>query len=388
MRFYSSRVWLVVAAFVVVADFGSSAWICQAEEALPDKPAVISAVREYVSSIQSIHVRFNFWQKGVINGRRMNVSPETEVGPLSIEWAEQGLQKLLRTEVQSAGARGMPTVFDSYDGQAAYQVTYEPADATRIRHVRRLPEHRIDFLQALPGEMCGLRVPTLKGTLVDVLSRDSTKIISEEEIFSTRCLHVSVPDAGTPGESQQVAIDVWLDLDHEFLPRRFVAMIVNNSPGVAPQNRKYEARCEAPELMSVRDELLNRTRWFPRVIASTSKFATIRATIDSAVFNRSLPKSLFQPPMPEGTLIIDGEDKPFVSRKTSIVGGSNAATALVDQRLRDAAKLPSPLATRANASNGYVDANATHVWNWGFVVSGICVLVLAIVCVRHLWFRT
>ena len=189
----------------------------------------------------------------------------------------------------------MPTTFKSYDGEFAYQVSYEPEDASTIRHIRRMKEHRGDILsRAVPSEMCGLRVPTRKGTLADLLSVESAIIVGEEELFTSRCLHVRVPSTGAPGAVQTV-IDVWLDLEHEYLPRRFVATTSNVSPGVAPQNQSYEYLVEAPELMTVRDELLGRVRWFPRIVLGSSKYGAIRVVVESAAFNRRLPKSLFQP---------------------------------------------------------------------------------------------
>lgn len=375
---------LAVAVFCSVSFLASD---CRAQQRLPDKSAVISAVRENVSSIQSIHAQFNFWQQGKMTAKSLSISPDTEVGPVLMEWAEQGQQKLMRMSGAASKPQGMPTTFNSHDGEFAYQVSYEPEDASRIRHIRRMKEHRGDILsRAVPSEMCGLRVPTRKGTLADLLAQESAIIAGEEELFTSRCLHVRVPDAGAPGAAQTV-IDVWLDLEHEYLPRRFTATISNDSPGVAPQNRRYEYLVEAPELMSVRDELLGRMRWFPRIILGSSKYGGIRVVVESAALNRKLPKSLFQPLMPTGTVIIEGEDKPFVAPITSVVGGNGAATALVDQRLREAKSLSAPPAALTKSPNGYVNANAALGWNWGMILGAVCVCVLAIVCVRNLWFR-
>ncbi len=385
-RLRDRSIMLAVAVFCSVSLLAS---YCRAQQRLPDKSTVISAVRENVSSIQSIHAQFNFWQQGKLIAKSLGVSPDTEVGPVLTEWAEQGRQKLMRTSGAASEPRGMRTTFDSYDGEFAYQVSYEPEDASKIRHIRRMAEHRFDILtRAVPSEMCGLRVPTQKGTLADLLSLESATIVGEEELFSSRCLHVRVPDVGTPGAVQQTAIDVWLDLEHEYLPRRFTAAIRNDSPRVAPQNQRYEYLVEAPELMSVRDELLGRMRWFPRIVLGSSKFGKTRAVVESAALNRKLPKSLFQPLMPVGTVIIEGEDKPFVAPVTSIVGGNGAANALIEQRLREAKNLPAPPAVPTNSPAGYVDANAAVGWDWRMLVGAVCVCVLAIVCVRNLWFRS
>lgn len=376
----------VALAFVLIEGLSMPASLCRAEEKLPDKAAVISAVREYLSSIQSLHVHFNVWQKGVVVAKHMGVSADTEVGPYSLEWAEQGKQKLMRTKVEPGAIGWSPThkTFDSHDGKLAYQVDYDSTNGGKVRSVRRMEEHPNDFTSKTNlNEMCAMSVPSRKGTLCDLLSLESAKIVGTDVLFSARCLHVSVPEAGPPGELK-VAIDVWLDLEHDFLPRRFVTKTTNTAPGVAPQFRNDGGTLEAPKLQSVRDELLNRQRWFPQVVTGQGKFHASRLIVDSVVLNRGLPTSLFQPAMPIGTVIIEGLDKPFVPQKITIVGGGNAATALVDQRLRDAAQLPAP---RPAVPNGYVDANASQASNWRWYLSVVCVLVLAGVGVRTWWFR-
>lgn len=383
------RVALFATGFALVDGCGWPVFSCRAEEKLPEKAAVISAVREYVSSIQSIQVHFSLWQKGVLVAKHMGVSEETEVGPLSLEWAEQGRQKLLRTNVERGAIGWQPThkTFDSCDGQLAYQVTYDSQDGGKVESVRRMAAHPNDFTSKtnLP-EFCALRVPLMKGTLCDLLSLDSAKIVGMDVLFSSRCLHVSVPAVSLASEMEE-AVDVWLDMDHDFLPRRFVTRTTNNAPGIARKFRNMEATSEAPELQDVRDELLDRLRWFPRVVTGQGQYGATRLIVDSVVLNRRLPTSLFQPVMPVGTVIIDGIDKMYVPAKVSVVGGSNAATALVDQRLRDAANLAVPQATRPAAPHGYVDANASRDWNWRVTVSVVCLLVLAGVGVRSWWFR-
>ena len=80
MKYFSMRrprdtsITLAVAVFCSVSLLAS---YCRAQQRLPDKSAVINAVRENVSSIQSIHAQFHFWQQGKMTAKSLSISPST-----------------------------------------------------------------------------------------------------------------------------------------------------------------------------------------------------------------------------------------------------------------------------------------------------------------------
>lgn len=372
----------VVLAIVLIEGFGETDSVCRSAEQLPDKTAVVNAVREYLSSIQSIHLKYQ--STHLLKEKIGELAVGMEIGPDLWEWAEQGRQRLLRFEPNTA-IRQVSPMFVSHNGGEAYFLEYDPNEIDRVRFVRRTPEIIIGYSKPVASFMSGLGVPNYDGTLCDLLSTDLAIIVKHEEVFASRCLLVSIPSVIGMG-GYRVAIDVWLDIDREYLPRRFVAKITDESPKILPIARTPFI-VESPECQRVSDPLLGRMRWFPRTVTSSHSLESARINIDAVIVNERLPKSLFQPPLPTGTVIIDGEDRPFVSGKVSVVGGSTAMTALVDQRLQEAVQLSKPDAKQPTASDNLVNANASNEWNWRLYLSVASLLVLTVVGTRHLWFR-
>lgn len=364
----SSFLRLLAQTACFLASFGL-AHDCQAAETLPDLDTVRNQVREYHSSIQSIHVRFNHWNN-FDPQRKSGDGPD--YGPQKMEWAEQGTQKLLFVDALIDDRHPGYKIHVSHDSDSAYYVDFDPHDLN-LKTVRTIfKAARIndvyDQIPTLPAHFCGLRVPMHYGSLLDLLSLESAVLVGREDVDGASCLHAKVSDV-KDAAGLSTGWNIWLDEAKEYLPRR---MSFKYADDAWPKNSKFKNSdwlYEVRQYVQVEDGLLNRLRWFPSVMVHSSSLLTWRLETETVEINGKIPKAKFQPEMPVGTLVVEGEQIPHMPPpKSYVVGGGNAVAKLVDKQL-DAAtnlKIPGPL----------VDASRATGWNWTVILGVVCSLSL------------
>ena len=356
--------------------FGETS-IVLADALPPTKDAVRRHVHEYLSSIQSIHVKYQHWTTVWPDEKKH----DGECGPQLIEWAEQGDMKLLKQG--SFPEPGLPSMvsFMSFDGRHGFQVIYRPESANEIQSIHRTPQVN-EFYQASksfsPAVFSGQRCPNLSGSMLDFIDSPGTSVVGSEMIDGAVCVHLNSLDSR--GESGiGLAVDVWLDVDMDWLPRRVIMKILESNSGIAKRFRGTERRYEISEFAEVTDALVGTSRKFPQVMRHIAPDGSMRLIVTDAHINSRLPESLFRPEMPKGTLVYDGDQAPYTPVKSFVVGGKDAVTQLIDKRIHSAVQLPVP--------NGppFVDARIRDSVNWGWLlVIGSGILLVGVLAWR--WF--
>lgn len=355
---------------------GEPSMVRAEEAALPKKEAVSRHVQEYLSSIQSIHVHFQHWTTQWPDEKKHT----GECGPQPMEWAEQGNLKLLRQG--NFPETGLPPMlsFISFDGRQGFYVDYIPGSATEVRSMHQTPQINESY-QALkcftPVVFYGHRFPYLDGSLIEFIDSPETAVVGFEKIDGVSCVHLQTRRIrGTGGI--ELAGDVWLDRDMDWLPRRISMRFLESNSQIAPRFRGVERRYEVAQFVDVNDSLLQKVRKFPGVMKHVSPEGTWRLNATEVHINSQLSESVFRPAMAKGTLVYDGDQAPFTPVKTFIVGGGDAVTQAIDQRVKSASDLRPPTGSSA------VDARVDKSFDWSFVTGIVSTAVLIGVVIR-LW---
>ena len=118
---------------VTAAFFALCSSRCAAAADTVSLETIRAAIRDHVGSVTSISTKYRLYYKyGPIAAYR-DIFGGQSWGPQQCEWAEQGSQKLLRSDpiAFESGKLALAAMWVSYDGATGYSVNFDSADLSR-----------------------------------------------------------------------------------------------------------------------------------------------------------------------------------------------------------------------------------------------------------------
>lgn len=244
--------------------------------------------------------------------------------PQSWTWMEDGARKCVASEaVEGVRGKRMPPTWYSFDGECGYSVAFDPEDFGQKLDITKTAEIPEFYNHPLtPAFWLGSSLSNTTETLLTLLDRDEAVLVGMEEIDGFRCAHVDLGDNPCDSGSRW-HWDVWLDLQHDCLPRRITSVPVDNE---RLRNLGCVDDLRVVEFQRVEDTAFSTHRWFPTEMISTSLGRMNTLSVQSVELNVPIPREAFIPEPDFGTRIAEvpavGE-----ARRVTVYGGEAALQA-------------------------------------------------------------
>lgn len=306
---------------------------------------VRTAIREHVSSITSISMKYKVYYKHPKGARHPSGAGVESWGPRQCEWAEQGAQKLLKSgPIPIEGGQGSGG-WMCHDGQAGFQVVVDQNDPSKVLRIMKTPLISPFYYLHFPSppEFSALRLPHSDEQLVDLLSRSEAKAVGIEIIGGEPCWRVRV---GTlrGRDNYLMELTVTFDPAHGYLPRHLSVRPSKNDERYDEMLKGgFKMDFEVLAFQRIWDPLLGRERWFPREGRRYNSEAEYRFVIDEILINAPIPAERFQAPLQFGTEVTEGPPKPGESAVQYVIGGARAVDALIANRVEESRRLNYPV---------------------------------------------
>lgn len=227
---------------------------------------VKASLQSYYDSIAAIDVRYHLIRPGTVAGHKIT-SDGKPCKPLKYHWIKQGECELLTQEAWRNPERQQETysrLWIGFDGRRFCNVIFNPHRPGEVQSVDAYSsmQHREMDHESHVGIAAGLRLWRSHLSLQSLMRRGRMSHLGSESIGEQVC---EIVDFGEyEGFSDWVyRAKLWLDPQHEFLPRKLELAIIRNAK-TGELSPPLAWRCEVAEFIQADDPASSRKRWFPK----------------------------------------------------------------------------------------------------------------------------
>jgi hypothetical protein len=334
---------------------------------------------DQLTSINSIECRYTVQQR-----------------PSEIEctwtWCEDGDRKSVISEpyTRPDGEYELRRWF-SFDGDYGYNVAYDPESPDHILHIYKSAAVPWPYFGSpSPEKYTGRRLHGTNETLLTLLHREQAVILGRDAVDGHDCVHLDLGECQSG--SHRYHWEAWLDPAFDHLPRRLYAtLLVTDERTQQLSDLGYHHEKAVQEFRKVHDEFLDRERWFPVRMSSTSglegqtidgvEFQSSVLSVLSIRINAPIPDDRFTPQPEFGTTIYD---ETVVPTRVTVHGGEAAVQAMRDATVQETREL----AQRALEAPGPPVVAVRPDTSWGELLlrwGSIGLLCVATVCLIWQW---
>ena len=358
-------------------------------------------VEERLSSITSLHVRYKVWLKG------------HEQDFESWEWAFQGKQRLIRSDLTSLEAASPRRLWYSFDGTRGFRVNDFDQEYSLEPGVDVFdePPPRIDFVDEM-RTVIGLEVPYSDFTVAEIMSRSDIRkhglflhpwAVKPEDVGKTKAADLAEKsdymfELGPFGEGGRKTNVLQLAVDprHGCCPSmlRVVSVRLNDAiqSHALDKSKPFEARDGEYSLLThverfteVLDSVSGKKCWLPELVRG-SPWRDRMFQIEYVSVNRPLETALFVPPMPFGTKVrmMSRRDPKTQAIPEELIGGAAAEAARAAKVSETSQKKASAeLLRRSTIAPAVAVQPVGRFWMWVLLFG-----LVMIVAVAFVWWRS
>lgn len=360
------RLLIVFCVFVSPMSSGGS-------EPLTDRDSVATALDASLTSLHSIECEYHV----VFPLTKGNNGAEPRIDRFL--WAESGNQKLLTLNLSAT--EPAHRFWMSFDGDTGYSCDFGADPPFAMVKVSRTPiVPQLSLMLAHIPQLLGRRSSSGEWSLPQAI-RDSGHFHGVSTIHGASCVvidSITVPDTPDRG----MALTIWCDVEHGYLPRRLLTAKRGLEPDVALQDKTggWYLR-EITELLSVEDKLLGETRWLPKTVELIGARSSQSLIVDRAQVNHPIETDRFRPTLVAGVEVLSQDADGRIS--STVFGGPTAVAERQQQLVKEAEEL----AKKQLQKNSHPIAIATppkSSWlRWLLAVIGLYLLILGVGLARR-----
>ena len=299
----------------------------------------------------------------------------TPWGPWRYLWCKNGNRVLLSSYYEAADPRD--TV--AFDGDKAYFASGSGERATV--HISTQISSSYGTAPK-PDCLLGLAVPTTDRPLAEALRLPTAAVTGTESVDGVVCHRVEVRGISF-SPSRPLRLTVWLDPEHDMLPRRVTTAVDVDDPRFVGDEAsksgwaKQRSTWRTAEFVRVANPARkDRSCWFPKRAYFHQLGCRQELIVEEAAVLASLPRDAFRLGTAAGSVVIDHAAG---KRTPEVVGGRKALTKRVGAASARAAALAS------QGAPGRTDATPVRGPSWPLVIFFASSAVLTAVFV--VWWR-